>query len=130
MWRLVLIVFLAAGIGSVVATVTCSFLPDVFGPGPTFESLRFVLNISVATMVFTVPGATMLVGLQARLKERDLPGWVVSPAIVVAGGVAGGLVFLALNMMPIWVGALYGTLTAVALLLVERLPGLSPAATR
>ena len=130
MRRLFLLVFLAAGLGSLMATIACSLIPDTFGPGVAFGSLQFMLRLSAIAMVFTVPGATLLVGLQGRLLERNLPGWVIGPSLLVFGGVAGGLVFLVGNIEPMWIGALYGASTAVVLLLVERLPGLSPAAIR
>ena len=130
MWRILLLVILAAGLGSLAATLICAVIPGVLGPGAIFESLPFMFNFSLLTMLFTVPGATLLMGLQARLQEREPPGWFVPPVLMVTGGVAGALIFLVLNFEPIWVGALYGASTAVALLLVERLPGFSPSAAR
>ena len=129
MWRFALIVLGTAAAGSLAGTLVLGLLAG--GTGSP-DQVGSVLSFSRFTMVFTVPGAIMLVGLQAMLLERGFSRPITSVLIILAGGVAGGLVlgFLSLALASVSVGALYGTLTAIAFILLQMLPGLSPEAAR
>ena len=129
MWRALLTIVLAAALGSLAATII--FCLPGEGTGSS-DPVRFVLSLAGGSMLFTIPGAGMLYALRASLREREFPDLAASALIVIAGSVAGGLVLGVLPGRLIWlaIGALYGGVTAVALLLVQAVAGLSRGATR
>lgn len=121
MLRVLMIVFTAAALGSLVATLALSaILGGTGSPNP----VRFVFALSAATMMFTVPGALMLAGLQFFLRERGVGSGSIAVIVAIWGAVAGGII-LGLNFVvdDAAVGALYGLTTAVTFLATERLLG-------
>jgi hypothetical protein len=132
MWRLTFIVLATAALGSIAGTLFLCLMGD--GPGSLGVGgfIGFIFRLSLSTMIATVPETLLLVGLQAILLEQAQSKRVAGFLIVVIGGLVGGLVlgFLSESLSGILIGLLYGSLTAIALLLLQTLPGLSPATIR
>jgi hypothetical protein len=129
MWRPVLKIVLTAALGSLAATILYGLMA---GGTESEESVRVLLGFAEGTMIFTIPGALMLYGLRAILLERELSSPAIGGMLILVGGTVGGTALLFLSGTLEWaaVGALYGALTAIALLCVQALPLLSPAAVR
>ena len=115
MWRFLLVVILSAGVGSFAGTLLCFGISD----GPSL-----VFSLSIFTMLFSVPGAMMLVGLRASLGEYSFTPILLNAVTAAAGAFIGGLVLAALFVQPLLgfkFGSLYGLATAGALILFETL---------
>lgn len=117
MWRYLLIVLLSAAMGSLGAT---ALFAAVMGGTGAADPVRFVFAFALFTMMFTIPGAMMLVGLRAIVAERGL-GRLPSGALVALFGALSGAAILAVILNNPALGALYGFSTAVSLMLVQRL---------
>ena len=127
MARSVSTILLAAAFGSVVGTLGWSLLGGGTGsPDPA----RFVAGFSALAMMFTVPGAALIFALKPMLEENRVPRLVAGAMLILTGGTLGGLILGAPtgSMQWGWIGALYGALTALGLLLVQLLPGFRPKA--
>ena len=122
-------VILAAAFGSIAGTLGWSLLSG--GTGSP-EPGRLVAGLSAFTMMFTVPGATLLFMLQGYWRELRLPCVAIAAMAISIGGAAGALLLGPFAHALEWagIGALYGALTGLGLLLVQLLPRFSPAATR
>jgi hypothetical protein len=71
MWRSLLILLVAAAVGGLAGTIGVSLIMGGTGAPDTG---RFILGLSVSTMMFTVPGAIMLAGLQ--------PSWLSAVLVI------------------------------------------------
>jgi hypothetical protein len=118
MWRSLLIVLIAAALGSLVATAGFILLA---GGTDAFEPTRFTLALTGGTMIFTVPGAIMLVGLRTILSERGLGSGHRDALVALIGAVSGAAILAFISPPMAWVGAVYGLATAVALVCLQRL---------
>jgi len=131
MWRPILQIVLAAALGSLAATILFGLF--VGGTGG-LDPISLVFWFATGTMFLTLPGATMLYGLRASFLERGLPQIVIGILLTLIGTSVGGAALLFISawdpLQTMAVGGLYGGLTAVALLLMQTLPGLSPSAAR
>jgi hypothetical protein len=118
MWRSLLIVLIAAALGSLVATAGLILLSGGTG---AFEPTRFTLALTGAAMIFTVPGVIMLVGIQAILSERGLGRGHRDAVVALIAAVTGAVILAFISPPGDWVGAVYGVATAVALVCLQRL---------
>lgn len=96
-------------------------LTAFLGGSGAANELRFMLGFSAFTMVFSFPGAMMLVGLQATLAKRGLSKFHADllVALFAAGSGAVILSFISPHNAP--VGSLYGVSTALALVSFQKL---------
>ena len=122
-------IILAAALGSLLGTLGLGWMGG--GSGQPDEA-RLIFLLSIFTMIFTVPGATLLLVLQDFWRELGLPYLAIGALMTAVGGGAGGLFLgaLANGLALAATGALYGALTALGLVLVQLLPAFSPEATR
>jgi hypothetical protein len=118
MWRSLLTLLLAAALASMVATAGFILLA---GGTHIFEPTRFTLAITAGTMIFTVPGAIMLAGLQAILGKRGLGRGHRDALVALFAAVAGAAILMLISPKMVGVGAVYGLTTAVALIGLQRL---------
>jgi hypothetical protein len=72
-------------------------------------------------MIFTVPGAIMLGGAQAILRERGFASGRRDALAALIGTVAGAVVLAFISPPMAGLGALYGLATGVALICIQRL---------
>jgi hypothetical protein len=118
MWRSLFSVLLAAALGALL--VTTGFI--LFAAGrEAHEPTRAVLALTAGAMIFTVPGAIMLGGAQAILRERRLASGHRDALAALIGTVAGAVVLAFISPPMAGLGALYGLATGVALICVQRL---------
>lgn len=95
------------------------------------EEARFFAVLGFASTMFTLPGAAILVLVEHVLLRRGLPRLKVGATLSIVGGCLGGL-FLGLTGLGIYgysgylVGAVYGALTAIPLLMLRPSAGASP----
>lgn len=127
MWRLIITVLLSAALGSLAATTVWSFIDGTGVP----ERPQFIVGFSAGTLVFTVPGALMLLGLQTILLGQGLRNPRAAFLIALAGALLGGAILslLSPSLATGVIGAFYGFATAVAFLCIQRLthsPALTP----
>ena len=122
-------VILAAALGSLLGTLGLGMMDG--GSGRPDEA-RFIFVFSSFTMIFTIPGATLLLVMQNSWRELKLPRLAIGAMMTAVGAGAGGLFLGALSNAPLWaaIGAMYGALTALGLALVQLLPPFSPEAAR
>ena len=106
----------------------------------TPEEIRFYVALGGGSLMFTLLGALMLMVLQHVLLERRLSTLRVGATLLITGGFVGGLV-LGLIGIGIYlvegpyytgyvVGAVYGALTAIPLLVLKPPAEANPAAIR
>lgn len=118
MWRSLFIVSGAAALGSLVGTVGLALLSGDTG---VVEQVRFVFGFATVTMMFTLPGTIMLIGLQAILTERELGTHYRNMITILFGVLAGAIVLTFISIYLADVGAFYGLCTGIALLCLQRL---------
>jgi hypothetical protein len=118
MWRLLLTLLAAGAVGSLIGTAGFILMVG-WADAASFGGV--VQAFAAGTMIFTVPGAMMLMGAHAFLRERGLTTMHRGALVVSLGAVAGALVFALISRSMAGLGALYGLATAFALLGVQRL---------
>jgi hypothetical protein len=118
MWRSLLTLALAAGAGSLAATM---ILTAFLGGNGAASELRFMIGFSAFTMVFSLPGAMMLVGLQAALAERGLSKLHTNVLVAFFAAVSGSVILSFISPHNAAVGGLYWISTALALISFQRL---------
>jgi len=114
MMRFLLAVIFSAGLGSIIATLL------VVG----VEEPRFFLGFAVITMLYSGPGAVMLVGLRATLEARRSSRAMMDGATAITGAVVGGLMLGIPAAQHDWgakTGSFYGLTTALVLILFDGL---------
>lgn len=119
MLRFLVTVHLAGAGGSLAAT---TLLVSLRGAGS--DPLRFVAAFSLGTMIFAVPGAILLVGVRAYLGERRPSPLLLSGVTIAVGALVGGLMLALIfrgALMASLAGALYGLMTALALVVFDGL---------
>ena len=117
MLRLLITVFVAASVGSLAATVVGCLL---YGGTGALSPFRLISGIILISMVFTIPGVLMLIGLQARLADQRV---LVRDALLVMIGMltgAAALSFIGGSETAV-AGSWYGAASSLALLIVQRL---------
>jgi hypothetical protein len=84
--------------------------------------MRFVFGFSLATMIFTLPGAIMLAGLRIRLVSRGVSALIGDTEVIAFGALSGGAILSIANLtLPNFAtGALYGGMTALAFVCLYR----------
>lgn len=107
----------AGVVGSLIAAILMALVS-----GTNSDTWGLTINFSLIAMVFTIPGAALLVGLRALLARRGARRITIDGVTAATGIVVGGL-FLGLlseaSSETILFGAYYGLTTAVLLILVE-----------
>ena len=116
--RYIALVVLSAFIGSGLATMM--WVAWVGGTG-TRNPAGFVMGMALTTMFFTVPGAVMLAGLQATLKERGVGALWRDGLLLLFATFAGAAILSVLSIRPAALGSAYALTTAFALLALQRL---------
>lgn len=116
-------VILSSLMGSILGTLVLI----VLGGGTGAQSpIRFVAVFSLLTMLFTFPGAMLLMYLTLKLADRGLTQTHASLLLLVCGTVVGAGVLAFSGMQasfePGWAvaGALYGFLTAASFIAALR----------
>jgi len=129
-------VILAAVFGSVSGGVTWYLICGAPGDRAFFSALGF------GSVIFTLPGALMLVLLQYHLLQRKLPKLPVGGALLITGGIVGGLILGLFGLLGqdiyteevqhyAWLaGAVFGAMTAIPLLVLKPCLEVSPSTTR
>lgn len=89
MWRHIVIIFFAAAVGSVAAT---TLLDSLAGPAGDPNPPKVVMGFSAASMIFSVPGAMMLVGIKAIITNRRWPAFIVGIIVLAIGAIVGAAI--------------------------------------
>ena len=112
--RFPLAVIFSAGLGSILATLLVAGV----------EERRFDFGVAVITMFFSGPGAIMLVGLRAIPGAYRPSPIMIDSVTAVTGAIVGGLMLGVFAVQHDWgamTGSFYGVMTALALILFDRL---------
>ena len=117
MWRFLLLALSAAALGSLISTVGVSLLSG--GSGAP-EPGQFVFGFAAAAMIFTFPGAIMLIGFQEVLVGRGHAGYPKDVFVVLFGAFAGAMILAFVSVYLAEIGAFYGCITGVALVCLQR----------
>jgi len=115
--RFVSIIALSAALGSLIATSLTLF--TIEEGADLADAITFVISFSFATMLFTLPGALMLAGAQALLKDIRLSPLVEGTWLLLIGVGAGGLILAPLGDRGPGLGAFYGACTAAMFLFLS-----------
>lgn len=116
--RYIALVVLSAFIGSGLATMMwVAWKGGTGAPNPA----GFVMGMTLTTMFFTVPGAVMLMGLQAGLIERGIGVLWRSGLLLLFAALAGAAVLSVLSFRLAALGSAYALSTAFVLLALQRL---------
>ena len=120
MWiRAGLIVAGAAVIGSILGTIALQLMAD---GGWTAGDWRVVWGFSAFTLIFTIPGSMLLALIFAHIQYRYESILLAYGALVVGGGLAGGMMLLLWGTWTgVAMGASYGVLTGLAWVALHRL---------
>jgi hypothetical protein len=109
MVRHVLTVFFSAFIGSLLGTL---LLVAWEGGTGSINPVSFFVGFAVTTMMFTVPGAILLMAMTFVLADRRLSEPQAAILLVIAGTLAGAAMLALFSMQPVIWGAIFGCLTA------------------
>ena len=92
------------------------------GQGLLFD-LRFGMAMAIFSLLFTIPGALMLVGLNARLVDAGWSQAAASLFVFIVGSVAGAIIlaFGVASIANAAMGAAFGATTALALIVLTAL---------
>ena len=109
MVRHVSTVLLSALIGSLLGTL---LLIAWEGGTGSINPAGFFLGFAATTMMFTVPGAILLMAMTFIFADRRLSQPQAAVLLVFAGTLAGAAILALLSMQPVLWGAIFGCLTA------------------
>ena len=109
MVRHVSTVLLSALIGSLLGTL---LLVAWEGGTGSVNPVGFFVGFAATTMLFTVPGAILLMAVTLVLADRRLSQPQATVLLVLAGTLAGAAMLAFLSMQPVLWGAIFGCLTA------------------
>ena len=105
------IVLLSALIGSILGTLLLiAWTGGTGSPNPA----RFFAAFAATTMMFTLPGAVLLMAVTFSLADRCLKQSHAAALVVIAGTVAGAAMLAFVSMQSVFWGAVFGCLTAAA----------------
>lgn len=117
MWRSLFIMLAAAALGAFAATVGLSV---AMGGTGSAQPAMSVLALSAGLMLFTVPGALLLIAVQALLTDGGISRRWHALLVPLVGAAAGAAIQCVIFPPMAAVAAVYGLSTAVALLLLQR----------
>lgn len=118
MARYIVLVVLSALIGSGLATMMwVAWEGGTGAPNP----VGFVMGMTLTTMLFTVPGAVMLMGLQAGLTERGIGVLWRNGLLLLFAALAGAAILSVWSFRLAALGSVYALSTAFVLLTLQRL---------
>jgi len=104
-------VLISAVVGSLLGTVA---LLAVQGSTASPNPAQFLLGFGGATLVFTIPGAVLLMAATFRLAARPVRKSTAAVLLIIMGTVVGALMLSFTEQRFAPVGALFGSLTAFA----------------
>jgi hypothetical protein len=114
--RQIATVLLSALIGSLLGTlVWVAFEGGTGAPNP----VGFVAGFAVTTLMFTIPGAGILMALIWFLAVRGIPQSQAAFVVIVAGTIAGAGMLTLFPAYFMALGAVFGFLTAVTFVCVQ-----------
>ena len=109
MVRHVWTVLLSALIGSLLGTLVLVLWEGGTG---SVNPVRFFVGFAATMMMFTVPGAVLLMAVTFVLADRRLSQPQAAVLLVLAGTLAGAAMLALLSMQPVVWGAIFGCQTA------------------
>lgn len=121
--RYIALVVLSAFTGSGIATLM--WVAWEGGTGAT-NPAGFVMGMTLITMLFTVPGAVLLAGLQATLNERGVGVLWRGGLLLFIAALTGAAIISVLSSSLAAIGSAYALTTALTLLALQRLMKWAP----